>query len=366
MRSFAGTSGGRMVSALVLVAIAWAPISLFFFHFTDLPTTIDRSQDSSAGFSLQSSHFVLTSPEGYLSASTAKGLLDHAEQTLASVESHLQTAAPQGKITLRLMKGWGISQVGGTHLIIWYMAKQGHVPLANSLTQILMGGGSNTVLTAGLAVQDQDRFGDFNFPDWYSTSDLGTLGVIRRGTFLPIERLDKGYDFVGPNHRVAFMESGSFVDYLIQRGGVPQFKELYASGDFPKVYGSSQGSLEQGWLQQMWLYDLLVTAVYLAVGVLCMGALSMGLSKDSKWWILVALLAPQAFGVLDLLIYFRYPSALAVAFSTLALIAMILARRVPSRWMNAGIWVLGSSVLVFYQILAMVNAYQILVAHVVS
>lgn len=246
------------------------------------------------------------------------------------------------------------------------MAREGHVPVANALTQMLMGTGANSVLAVGMAVYDQDRFGDFGFPDWYSTSDLGNLGDIRRGTFLPLSRLEQGYDFVGPNHRTAFLESGSFVSYLISTKGLTRFEGLYDSGDYQKVYGTSFGDLEQGWFSQMWLHELLVTACYLVVGLLCMGALTISLSRASKWWFLIALLAPQAFGVLDLLIYFRYPSSLAIAFSILALLVVILAKRIRPRWMTFGMWILGSSILLFYQVSAMVNAYNVLLAYVVS
>lgn len=63
MRSFAGTRVGRIVGTVLLLVVAWTPISLWLFNFSNLPTTIDRSQNASIGVTLQSSHFVLKSPD---------------------------------------------------------------------------------------------------------------------------------------------------------------------------------------------------------------------------------------------------------------------------------------------------------------
>jgi len=303
--------GTRAVRSQVLLvclflALAWAPFGVFLHNFLDFPTTVDPAQPNS-DMVVESSHFLLKALEGYIEPSNASNLLDRAELDLASLQNCFNTPPLNGRITLQLMTGWGQSQVGGGRLILWYLAREGHIPLAHDLTHVLMGSAPSRVLTEGLAVFDQDRLGDFDFPDFYSTPDLGAVGVLRRGSFLSLERLGEGYDFVGPNRRTAYLEGGSFVGYLISQFGLPAFEEVYRSGDYQQAYGTSVSELEAAWLSHLWFYSLFLTGVYLLIGLVCLAALSISLSKGSPWWLLIAVLAPQAFSVLDWLILLSLP-----------------------------------------------------------
>ena len=246
-------------------------------------------------------------------------------------------------------------------MILWYMAKEGHTPIAHELTHILMGDSPSRLLMEGLAVYNQDRFGDFDFPILYSTSDLATLGQIRRGSFMPLDNLSKGIGFQGESRRLAYVESGSFAGYLISRSGLPKYEKVYYSNDFQEVYGTSLGGLERGWIQQLWWNNLLVTAIYMITGVLCLYAMSVALTKESPWWFLFVALIPQAFVVLDLFLYFRFFSMLAIFYTILALLTVPLDGKVPTKWTRLVIWVMGLSVLVYSQVLAIINVSNILI-----
>lgn len=352
---------GRVVLVCLLIALAWALQGLFLHSFLNFPKTVDLTQANSDTV-LESSHFFFKVPAGYIEPAKASKLLGRAELDLVSLQDYLNTPPLNARITLQLMTGWGQSHVAGNGLIAWYLAREGHIPLAHELTHVLMGPAANRVLTEGLAVFDQDRFGDFDFPDFYSTSDLGALGVIRRGSFLSLGRLDSGYDFVGPNRRTAYLEAGSFADYLIGQFGLPEFEEAYRSGDYQLAYGSPMNELEAAWVLHLWFQSLILTGVYLLIGLICLTALSISISKGTPWLLILAALAPQAFSLLDWLIYFRFPSALALAFTLLVLLAVILNPRIHQKWTNRGIWLIGLAGLIYIQGGALLNAYNVLAA----
>lgn len=351
----------RLLLLLFLCVVAWLPLSLYIYHLKKIPTSIDNSPISTYETILESEHFVLKMSKGYLKESHLSSLITLAELTLSDLSAYLDQPPLDGKIIIYLMKGRGISRIGGTRLILWYMAKEGHTPIAHELTHILMGDSPSRLLMEGLAVYNQDRFGDFDFPILYSTSDLATLGQIRRGSFMPLDNLSKGIGFQGESRRLAYVESGSFAGYLISRSGLPKYEKVYYSNDFQEVYGTSLGGLERGWIQQLWWNNLLVTAIYMITGVLCLYAMSVALTKESPWWFLFVALIPQAFVVLDLFLYFRFFSMLAIFYTILALLTVPLDGKVPTKWTRLVIWVMGLSVLVYSQVLAIINVSNILI-----
>jgi hypothetical protein len=335
-------------------------MSFYVYHSKKFSTSIDHSPISTEDTILESEHFVLKSPKGYMKESRLSGLIAHAERTISDLSAYLNQPPLDGKVTIHLMKGWGISHIGGTRLILWYMAREGHTPIAHELTHILMGDSPSRLLMEGLAVYNQEHFGDYDFPDVYSTSDLGALGQIRRGSFLPLDDLSKGIGFVGESRRLAYLEAGSFAGYLIRRFGLPKYENVYYTNDYLQVYGTSLGELERGWHRQLWSYNLLVTAIYMTTGVLCLYAMSVALKKESPWWFLFVALIPQTLAVLDLFLYFRFPSRLTMVYTILILLTIPLAKKVPTKWTRLVIWVLGSSVLVYSQVLPFINVSSIL------
>jgi hypothetical protein len=317
-------------------------LSLYVYHLKKIPTSIDNSPISTYETILESEHFVLKASKGYMKESRLSSLLTLAELTISDLSAYLDQPPLDGKVTIYLMKGLGISRIGATRLILWYMAREGHAPIAHELTHILMGDSPSRLLREGLAVYNQDRFGDYDFPILYSTSDLATLGQIRRGSFMPLDNLNKGIGFQGESRRLTYVESGSFAGYLISCFGLPKYKEIYYSNDYQEVYGQTLGELERGWIQQLWWKNLLVTAIYMITGGLCLYAMSVALTKESPWWFLFVALIPQALAVLDLFLYFRFPSILTIVYTILALLTVPLDGKIPTKWTRLVIWVIGS------------------------
>ena len=351
----------RIVILLFFSVVAWLPLSLFNYHLNKMPTSIDNSPMSTYEKIHESEHFVFKMSKGYLKESHQSCLITHAELTLSDLSANLDHPPLDGKITIYLMKGRGTSHIGGTRLILWYMAREGHTPIAHELTHILMGDSPSRLLMEGLAVYNQDSYGDFDFPILYSTSDLATLGQIRRGSFMPLDNLNKGIGFQGESRRLAYVESGSFAGYLISRFGLPKYEKVYYSIDFQQVYRTSLGELERAWIQQLWWKNLLVTAIYIFTGVLCLYAMSVALTKESPWWFLFVALIPQALAVLDLFLYFRFPSRLTIFYTILALLTVPLDGKVPTKWTRLAIWIIGLAFLVYSQVLAMINVSEVLI-----
>ena len=350
----------RILLLFILSIVAWLPLSFYGYHFKRIPTYV--APISAEKTILESEHIVLKAPKEYMKESRLISLMTRTEQTLSDLSAFLDQPPLDGKVTIHLMEGWGISRIGGTKYILWYMAREGHIPIAHELTHILMGDSPSRLLLEGLAVYNQDRFGDYDFPILYSTSDLATLGQIRRGSFMHLDNLSKGIGFQGESRRLAYVESGSFASYLITRFGLPKYKEIYYSNDYQEAYGQTLIDLERGWIEQLWLKNLIVTAVYMITGFLCLYAMSVALTKESPWWFLFVALIPQAFVVLDLFLYFRFSSRLAIFYTILALLTVPLDGKVPTKWIRLMIWIVGLSLLVYSQVLATIDVSKILMA----
>jgi hypothetical protein len=49
------------------------------------------------------------------------------------------------------------------------------------------------------------------------------------------------------NEQTAYIFAGSFVGFLIEKYGLPEFRKLYESGRYESAYGKSLGELEKEW-----------------------------------------------------------------------------------------------------------------------
>lgn len=142
-----------------------------------------------------------------------------------------------------------------TTVEVWsYFSHEGTHALAQDLLQPKEdGGGPNGVLVEGLAVWASD--GHYR----QEPLDAWAAVVAASDEYLPLAELRAGsfYDF---QHETAYLESGSFVKFLVERYGVDTFKDLYgqATGNaqhdeslVQSLYGKRYAALETEWLDYL-------------------------------------------------------------------------------------------------------------------
>jgi hypothetical protein len=288
-------------------------------------------------------------------------LLARSEETLSDMKIllHPTILTEDQKITIRLMEGAGISRIGGTRLILLYYFREGRIPLAHELTHVLMGNSSSRLMTDGLAVYCQERFNDFDFPNFFTPVKVATLGNFRRGSFLSLTELQKGIGFNGETRRLAYLEAGSFARYLIDRYGYPMYRQVYYSNDFSQSYGSTLVELEREWLESLWRTNLLVSSIYLVIGILCLSLISASLTRASFYWFLIVAVSPIALAVLDLCLYASFPSKLALAIQALTLFIVPFGNKIPLKWSRMMVWILGLSLLAYFEINSIIHIAEI-------
>jgi len=109
---------------------------------------------------------------------------------------------------------------------------------------------SNRFLQEGLAVYLQDRMGgNPAFPNF--GANLHVLARDQISSVTSLARLNN-VRFPQPlstvmQERTAYILAGSFVGFLIEKYGLPQFRRLYETGNYEKVYKNPLKILEKEW-----------------------------------------------------------------------------------------------------------------------
>ncbi len=88
----------------------------------------------------------------------------------------------------------------------------------------------------------------------YQSEPLGTLAgtLVGDNTDLYLPLSDLRRDFYGAQHEIAYLEGGAYVQWLVARWGLPQFKQYLAQPDDPQpIYGLDSTGLETAW--RTWL-----------------------------------------------------------------------------------------------------------------
>jgi len=75
-------------------------------------------------------------------------------------------------------------------------------------------------------------------------SEVSSLSVLNAGRMLTVRDSDAA-------RRTAKTLAGSFVGFLIEKYGLPQFRSVYETEDYNKVYGKSLSTLENEWRQAL-------------------------------------------------------------------------------------------------------------------
>jgi len=109
---------------------------------------------------------------------------------------------------------------------------------------------ANRFLAEGLAVYLHHKLaGNRAFPNFGRALDAAA-----RGWLPQVETLDRldGVRTPTPlgsvlNEQGAYLLAGSFVGFLIEKYGLPEFRKLYETGAYEAVYGKPLGALEKEW-----------------------------------------------------------------------------------------------------------------------
>jgi hypothetical protein len=125
-------------------------------------------------------------------------------------------------------------------------------PIIHEVTHILANHGQNSFFSEGLAVYFQERFGRTSgFPNF--SVPLDELVRYHQGQLLGLQQLFNDNEIFGQvgteQRRLAYIEAGSFINFLVEKYGEQKLAELHNSKnlDFKKVYGKKLRELEREW-----------------------------------------------------------------------------------------------------------------------
>jgi hypothetical protein len=175
-----------------------------------------------------------------------------AEHALSSISSFL--GIEKGKtIEVRIVEG-GIVRANGDLVYLPAMhVKRRKAAIASAITYLLIKPTGNRFFSAGLGVYFQERFGeDDGFPNM-TGEPLDDLVRNYKDQLIPIHELandNKIFRQAGTTKRkVAFIEAGSFIGFLVEMYGEEKMRELHdsASLDYSEIYGKNLKKLDIEW-----------------------------------------------------------------------------------------------------------------------
>jgi hypothetical protein len=99
-------------------------------------------------------------------------------------------------------------------------------------------------LMEGLAVYADDK--------WYGKSiDLLSKNYLKTNKLIPFSKLKKNKNFKKENQAIVYVQSGSFVKFLIKTYGIEKFKLFWKSLNAEKIYDKSLIELENLWKKNL-------------------------------------------------------------------------------------------------------------------
>jgi hypothetical protein len=142
--------------------------------------------------------------------------------------------------------------------------KDRNAPVIHEVTHILAKHENNSFFSEGLAVYFQERFSEFNgFPNF--SVPLDDLVRSHQNQLMNIPHLkndNKIFGQVGTEQRrLAYIEAGSFINFLVVNYGEQKLAELHNSRslNFKEVYGKQIEELEAEWKSYVFGNQLIKT-----------------------------------------------------------------------------------------------------------
>ena len=141
-----------------------------------------------------------------------------------------------------------------------HIIESGMAVLAHEMAHLFMTERRSAVLSEGIAIYVQDRFGMARgYPNFGIDVDellmhrVGGIEGLRRISLLHAERTIAGHAG-GRNRRTAYLMAGSFTRYLfdeILKQDVAAFRRLYMRGEYAAETGKTLAALESAWRRHL-------------------------------------------------------------------------------------------------------------------
>ena len=203
----------------------------------------------------------LLSDEGKVTVTTNLSSVSQADidRVRNEAEKALQNICPilgiqnNKSVNIRIVKGGICNAYGGViSLPIWHVRNK-RAAIVHEVTHIIAKHSENRFFSEGLAVYFQERFGeDKGFPN-FAGVPLNDLVKNYKDQLMPISQLADNNEIfrqVGTEKRkIAYIEAGSFVNYLVEEYGEQELKELHDSWslDYKSIYGKGLKELAIEW-----------------------------------------------------------------------------------------------------------------------
>ncbi|WML50235.1 hypothetical protein RCG23_10750 [Neobacillus sp. PS3-34] len=179
---------------------------------------------------------------------------------------------PAKKIVIEIEKGKGIS-TGYRNEVKLYSVKTGNYPLVHELSHTLLGYGNDFDTNCGYFTQEgfaiylQNKLGKPYFPNETVPIQRLMKTVVESNKNIPLHKLidqktersffrasadtSEGYTI----QWLSYLESGSFVSYLIENYGIKRFEKVFnkrkLEENLSMVYGKGLPQLENDWLDSL-------------------------------------------------------------------------------------------------------------------
>ena len=183
----------------------------------------------------------LLTDEGKVTVTTNLSSVSQADidRVRSEAEKALQNICPilgvqnNKSVNIRIVQGGICNAYGGVISVpIWHVRNK-KAAIVHEVTHIIAKHSENRFFSEGLAVYFQERFGeDKGFPN-FAGVPLNDLVKKYKDQLMPISQLADNNEIfrqVGTEKRkIAYIEAGSFLNYLVEEYGEQKLKELHDS-----------------------------------------------------------------------------------------------------------------------------------------
>jgi len=219
-------------------------ISLLFFFNARASAIFDNNDN-------QESQITVTTKLNNVSQSDIEEVKKEIWKALSSIPPILGI---EYKKTIKIkIVDYGIcNATGGIIFVPIAHARDKSAAIIHEVTHIIAKHENNSFFSEGLAVYFQERFGDFNvFPNY--SVPLDDLVRNNESQLMSIAKLKSDNIIFGQveteRRRIAYIEAGSFINFLIVKYGEQKLAELHNSKslNYMEVYGKEIEELEIDW-----------------------------------------------------------------------------------------------------------------------
>lgn len=229
-----------------LFILALVLTGLLFLGFVRIANSITK-------ITKKSGHFKVVTSVKNVSVYDIDRVLNEAEKAIDKISPILGLKKRRSKIVIRIVD-YGICRWHQEEIFlpIWHV-KEKKAAIVSIVTHIITRHSDNRFFSHGLAIYFQERFGeDHGFPNFEGVP-LDDLVMAYKDQLMPIYTLAENNDIfrkVGTEKRkIAFIEAGSFFNFLVETHGEEKLKKLHKSRrlNYKKVYGKDLKELEIEW-----------------------------------------------------------------------------------------------------------------------